>query len=107
MEGKLINISSSINQKSKQKSNNRDSIIKASVIIGKDGLFIGNIGCEEDPHNPQSFIPNNSIKYLIMEGGEIIGDVYAEEIILQGTAILKGNIISCKNMSAGLKAFYN
>ena len=84
---------------------------KASVIIGKNGLFIGNVGCDEEflPSQSQQqlqqpqlqVVPNHSIKYLVMEGGEVVGDIYAEEIVLQGDAVIRAQTISCKNITIG------
>ncbi len=55
-------------------------ISKGDLIVTSHGCVIGNV---------------TSIRRMIVDGGNVVGDIFVEELVLRGAAVIKGNI-NCK-----------
>jgi len=62
---------------------------EGNLIIGEHGLFIGNIGTA-----------SCQLKCLIVEGGEVIGNVSVEELVLLKSSKITGKI-TCRHCAIG------
>mmetsp|Transcript_23582 Transcript_23582/g.32327 ORF Transcript_23582/g.32327 Transcript_23582/m.32327 type:complete len:243 (-) Transcript_23582:1488-2216(-) len=60
-----------------------------NLIIGENGIFIGNIGTS-----------SCQLKCVIVEGGEVIGNISVEELVLLKSSKITGSI-SCRHCAIG------